>query len=83
VLFTDDEDDLVSVIVNDKSSLIGKKLIDILDEDEDILVLVIKRGEVKFRKNRYEKKLVEGDVIYLYGGSEEIRKRFNDETVKV
>jgi hypothetical protein len=83
VLFTDDEDDLVSVIVNDKSSLIGKKLIDILDEDEDILVLVIKRGEVKFRKNRYEEKLVEGDVIYLYGGSEEIRKRFNDETVKV
>jgi hypothetical protein len=83
VLFTDEEDDLVSVIVSEQSSLINKKLIDILDEDEDILVLVIQRGEVKFRKNRYEKKLVEGDVIYLYGSSEEIRKRFNDEKVKV
>ncbi|WP_404357922.1 hypothetical protein LG291_05085 [Cytobacillus firmus] len=75
-LLTDDTDHVLDYFIDEKCEFNGKELGDIIDEDDDINVLFIQRGDVKIRKERLVTKLQEGDHIILYGEEQTIEDKF-------
>ncbi|MFC4775266.1 hypothetical protein ACFO9Q_00525 [Paenibacillus sp. GCM10023252] len=78
-LYLDDEDLFCSVTLHWESAYNGKEAGRLLGADEDINLLFIRRGEIHVRKNRFSEALVAGDVLYLYGRKEEIKRKFKAE----
>jgi hypothetical protein len=76
VLLNNKEDHFTKVTIFEESPSIGKKLKDIIHEDEDIIILFITRGEINIRNERLEEELQAGDVIIVYGDKTAIEKRF-------
>lgn len=75
-LLTEDNDHVLDYFIDEKCEFNGKELGDIIDEDDDINVLFIQRGDVKIRKERLVTKLQEGDHIILYGEEQTIEDKF-------
>ena len=72
-----DEDDLVTDVVIEKNSkFVGIKAADLVERDEDISILFIKRGKVNIRNKLDEEKIQEGDQLFIYGNQKEIEKKF-------
>lgn len=76
-LLTDKNDYLLDYPVGESCHCIGKELHHIIDEDEDILVLHIQRGNLKIRKERLVTPIQEGDRIILYGDQKTIENKFD------
>lgn len=75
-LLTDKGDHILDYFIDSSSDYIGEELRDIIEEEEDILVLYIQRGDLKIRKERLVTELQEGDHIILYGDEKAIEKKF-------
>ncbi|PWW25581.1 TrkA family protein [Cytobacillus oceanisediminis] len=75
-LLTDESDHILNYFIDSSSEFIGKELGDVIEEDEDILVLYIQRGDLKIRKNRLVTEIQEGDHIILYGDENAIERKF-------
>lgn len=76
VLYLDSEDFVTEMDITEHSKLVGKRISDILDEEEDIRILFIKRGEVWIRKDLFSCTLNQGDQVLLYGNKKEIEEKF-------
>ncbi|QUG41182.1 TrkA C-terminal domain-containing protein [Psychrobacillus sp. INOP01] len=79
VFLTEENDYLVEVPLHSTSSMIGGKLIEKLNSEEDINILLIKRGEIIIRKGRLNTELQAGDFILMFGDKEVIRSMFKAE----
>ena len=79
VFLTEENDYLVEVPLHSSSTMIGGKLIEKLNSEEDINVLSIKRGEIVIRKKRLNTELQAGDFILMFGDKEVIRRIFKAE----
>ena len=79
VFFTEENDSLVEVPLHGSSTMIGGKLIEKLNSEEDINVLSIKRGEIIIRKKRLNTELQAGDFILMLGDKEVIKRIFKAE----
>lgn len=79
VLYLKDNDFLTKISIFKDSSLIGKRSRQIIKDDEDIFLLCIERGEEVIRKYLYEETIKEGDVLFVYGNSQDIKRKFADE----
>lgn len=72
-----DEDDLVTDVVIEKDSeFIDRKAVDLVERDEDISILFIKRGKVNIRNKLDDEKIHEGDQLFIYGNKKQIEKKF-------
>lgn len=76
VLYLDSEDFVTEMDITQHSKLVGKRISDILDGEEDIRILFIKRGEVWIRKDLFSCTLNQGDQVLLYGNKKEIEEKF-------
>jgi hypothetical protein len=82
VFLTDKNDYFVDVPIPRSSEKIGKSLKEVIIDEDDINILLIKRGEVIIRKNKLETDLQEGDAILVYGDKEILRNKFKHELEK-
>ncbi|PLR76905.1 hypothetical protein CU633_13450 [Bacillus sp. V3-13] len=77
VLLTNEDDQIFELALYEDSPAAQKKIDDILDPDDDIMILFIQRGEIKIMRNHCSKEeLQPGDDIILYGNKHHIEKRF-------
>lgn len=76
VLYLDSEDFVTEMDITEHSKLVDKRISDILDDEEDIRILFIKRGEVWIRKDLFSCTLNQGDQVLLYGNKKEIEEKF-------
>jgi hypothetical protein len=79
VMYFEENDVIIELPIHDNSSLIGKTLRDAIKQDEDIIVLFIKRGDITIRKESYSTEIQEGDIVFIYGDQDAISNRFKDE----
>lgn len=79
VMYFDEDDVVIELPIHNNSSIIGKKLKDVIEMEDDMLVLFIKRGDVTLRKDSYTTEIQEGDMIFLYGNQDSLTKRFKKE----
>lgn len=79
VMYFDEDDVIIELPIHKNSSVIGKKLKDVIEMEDDMLVLFIKRGDVTLRKDSYTTEIQEGDMIFLYGNQDSLTKRFKKE----
>lgn len=79
VMYFDEDDVIIELPIHKNSSVIGKKLKDVIKMEDDMLVLFIKRGDVTLRKDSYTTEIQEGDMIFLYGNQDSLTKRFKKE----
>ncbi|MEH6904620.1 hypothetical protein V7103_10485 [Neobacillus drentensis] len=69
VFLTDKNDYLLNLHIYTNSFLVYKSLNQVIKEHEQLefVVLFIKRGEVKIRRDIYNEKIHEGDQLFLFG----------------
>lgn len=81
IFLTDKTDDLVNLHIYKESYLFHNTIKDVLKQYDqlDMVVLFIKKGELKIRKNIYQTKIHEGDQILLFGTKEVIREKFKND----
>jgi hypothetical protein len=79
VLFMDENDIVLELPIHSNSSIIGKTLGEVTKQDDDLIALFIKRGDITIRKEASSTSIQEGDIVFLYGSEEEISARFKDE----
>ncbi|WNB93046.1 TrkA C-terminal domain-containing protein [Bacillus sp. NEB1478] len=79
VLFMEENDIVLELPIHDNSSIIGKTLGDVTKQDDDLIALFIKRGDITIRKDASSTSIQEGDIVFLYGSEKEISNRFKDE----
>ena len=79
VFLKEKNDYLVEVPLHSSSTMIGEELIEKLNSEEDINILLIKRGEIIIRKERLNTELQAGDFILMFGDKEVIRNMFKTE----
>ncbi|GLB59980.1 TrkA C-terminal domain-containing protein [Cytobacillus sp. NCCP-133] len=75
-LLTDESDQILDYFIDESCQFIGKELRNIIEEDADILVLYIQRGDLKIRKDRLVTVIQEGDHIIIYGDENAIEEKF-------
>ncbi|ANE46063.1 hypothetical protein SY83_06940 [Paenibacillus swuensis] len=78
-LFLDKNDWFIEVPIPPDSRWIEKRWTEITDEETDIQLLFIKRGESNIRAVRLHTKLEEGDVLIVYGNRLKITGNFDHE----
>jgi hypothetical protein len=85
VFLQNKEDALLNLHIYKDSDLINHTLNQVIKEHNklELIVLFIKRGDVKIRKNVYDTSLHEGDQILLFGTKTVIRKIFNRDINKM
>ncbi|MED1862060.1 TrkA C-terminal domain-containing protein [Fictibacillus nanhaiensis] len=79
VMYFEEDDVVVELPIHKDSKIMGKQLKDIIEEDDDLIVLFIKRGDVTVRKDSYTTKIQEGDMLVLYGHKSCLQERFKNE----
>ncbi|WP_416729322.1 TrkA C-terminal domain-containing protein [Fictibacillus sp. JL2B1089] len=79
VMYFEEDDVIVELPIHKDSKIMGKKLKDVIQVDDDLLVLFIKRGDVTVRKDSYTTEIQEGDMLFLYGHQSSLQERFKEE----
>jgi hypothetical protein len=81
VFLTDKEDYVLNLYIYNESYLAYNTLNQAIKEHDqlDFVVLFIKKGELKIRKNIYHTKIHEGDQIYLFGDKKVITEKFKND----
>ncbi|PLR96082.1 TrkA C-terminal domain-containing protein [Bacillus sp. T33-2] len=82
VIMTGEDDEICEISIEEDSRYEGKTFKEIIDEQEDIMVLFIKRGDVKIRNEAYKTKIQAGDRAILYGDQKTILDKFSDEIME-
>ncbi|OCA87504.1 hypothetical protein A8F95_09395 [Bacillus wudalianchiensis] len=75
-LYLDENDLVTDIVIKEDSKFIDKKAADLVERDEDISILFIKRGKVNIRNRLDEEKIQEGDQLFIYGNQEAIENKF-------
>jgi hypothetical protein len=78
VLLMNDEDEVREVSIGEDSPFSGKTFIELIGDEDDIMLLFIKRGDLKIRSKSYQTKLEPGDKIILYGNNPLIKEKFKN-----
>ncbi|MEC2078028.1 TrkA C-terminal domain-containing protein [Metabacillus fastidiosus] len=81
VFLTDKEDYVMNLHIYEESPLYDKTLNAVVPEYEEreFVVLFIKRGDIKIRRNIYNTRIHEGDQIFLFGSEKTIHEIFQDD----
>ncbi|MQR95171.1 TrkA C-terminal domain-containing protein [Fictibacillus phosphorivorans] len=79
VMYFEEDDVVVELPIHKGSKVMGKQLKDVIQVDDDLLVLFIKRGDVTVRRDSYTTEIQEGDMLFLYGHQSSLQERFKDE----
>jgi hypothetical protein len=81
VFLTDKNDYLLNLHIYTNSFLVYKTVNQVIKEHDrlEFVLLFIKRGEVKMRRNIYNEKIHEGDQLFLFGEKEVITTLFKDD----
>lgn len=78
VLLMNDDDDVREISIKEDSPFAGRTFDDIIDKDDDIMLLFIKRGDINVRNKSYHTELEPGDRLILYGNNPAIDEKFKD-----
>lgn len=79
VLFIGDDDLFTEIHIFKDSELIGKSIKDCLEDEVDMNVLFIKRGDEVVRRSLSEAKVQDGDKLLVYGDRHVIERKFSRE----
>lgn len=82
VILTSDDDEICELSIERDSDFIGKSFDELLDDNDDIMVLFIKRGEIKIRRERLTTEIQAGDEAVLYGDSTSIENKFPNNLIR-
>ncbi|WP_210364137.1 TrkA C-terminal domain-containing protein [Bacillus sp. REN3] len=75
VLLLEDDDEVREISIREESPFVGKTFKEIIDDEDDLLLLFIKRGDVNIRHKAGQSKLEPGDRIIVYGRNSLIEER--------
>ena len=78
VLLLDEDDGVRDISIGQNSPFTGKKFNQIIQNDEDIMLLFIKRGDLNIRSKANDTSLKPGDRIIVYGNNPLISKKFEE-----
>jgi hypothetical protein len=78
VLLMDDEDEVREIPINEDSRFTDKTFDEIVDKEDDVMLLFIKRGEINIRNKAYDTKIEPGDKLVLYGNNPKIEEIFKN-----
>lgn len=78
VLLMDDDDEVREISIHEESRFTGKTFDEIVDAEDDLMLLFIKRGDINIRNKSYQTKLEPGDRLVLYGNNPLIDEKFKD-----
>jgi hypothetical protein len=81
IFMSEEQDKLLNLHIYKESSLFHKQISEVIhDYDQlEFVVLFIKRGELKLRKNIYHTKIHEGDQILLFGEESVVAELFKND----
>jgi uncharacterized protein with PhoU and TrkA domain len=81
IFMSEEQDKLLNLHIYKDSSLYQKQINQVIQDHDQLefVVLFIKRGELKLRKNIYHTKIHEGDQILLFGEENVISKLFKND----
>jgi hypothetical protein len=78
VLLMDDDDEVREISIHEESRFSGKTFDEIVDAEDDLMLLFIKRGDINIRNKSYHTELEPGDRLVLYGNNPLIDEKFKD-----
>jgi hypothetical protein len=78
VLLMDDDDEVREIPINEDSRFADKTFDEIVDKEDDVMLLFIKRGEINIRNKAYDTKIEPGDKLVLYGNNPKIEEIFKN-----
>ncbi|GIN19106.1 MAG TPA: hypothetical protein DEO65_10440 [Bacillus bacterium] len=78
-LYMNKSDLLIDIPLSEESHYVNKRWIDVWDDDEDIKLLFIRRGEEVIRLHLDEEQLHEGDLLFVLGDEKTIKYKFRNE----
>lgn len=78
VLLMDEEDEVREITINKDSQFTDKTFDHIVEKEDDIILLFIKRGEINIRNKAYETKIEPGDKLVVYGNNPLIDEKFKN-----
>lgn len=78
VLLMDDDDEVREISIKEESPFSGKTFDELVDIEEDLMLLFIKRGDINIRNKAYHTELEPGDRLVLYGNDPLINEKFKD-----
>lgn len=78
VLLMDDDDEVREISIKEESPFSGKTFDEIVDIEDDLMLLFIKRGDINIRNKSYHTELEPGDRLVLYGNDPLINEKFKD-----
>ena len=78
VLLMDEDDEVREISIGENSPYKGKKFNEIIQNDEDIMLLFIKRGDLNIRNKAQDTTLKPGDRIIVYGNNPLISEKFKE-----
>ncbi|ANC78248.1 hypothetical protein ABE65_016150 [Fictibacillus phosphorivorans] len=83
VMYFEEDDVIVELPIHKGSKIMGKQLKDVIQVEDDLLVLFIKRGDVTVRRDSYTTEIQEGDMLFLYGHQRSLQERFSEEMEEI
>lgn len=78
VLLMDKEDEVREISIKEDSPFEGKTFDEIIDRQDDLILLFIKRGDINIRQKSHQTNLEPGDRLVLYGNNPLIEEKFKD-----
>ncbi|MCM3573716.1 TrkA C-terminal domain-containing protein [Mesobacillus subterraneus] len=78
VLLMDDDDEVREIAIKEDSQFTDKTFDQIVDKEDDIMLLFIKRGAINIRNKAYDTKLEPGDKLVVYGNNPRIEEIFEN-----
>jgi len=78
VLLMDEDDEVREFAIKEDSRYADKTFDEIVDKEDDVMLLFIKRGAINIRNKAYDTKLEPGDKLVLYGNNPRIEEIFEN-----
>jgi hypothetical protein len=78
VLLLDEDDVVRDISIGENSPFTGKKFNEIIQNEEDIMLLFIKRGDLNIRSKAPNTTIKQGDRIIVYGNNPLISEKFKE-----
>jgi hypothetical protein len=79
ILYLSEGDLFTSVQIDEESPYVNKKMDEVFTEDKDILLLFVRRGQEKIRRERMKLVIQAKDELFVYGSNAVIDKQFHVE----
>jgi hypothetical protein len=83
ILYLNEGDLFTSVKIDEESPYVNRKVEEVFIADKDILLLFVRRGEEKIRRERMKLVIQAKDELYVYGSNAVIDNKFHTEIAKM